>query len=171
MQDTLLLVFTGVLAFAVLLQTLLFFGIYKSIRRMSELVESLSRDLLRHAEVVSTKVEEGLATIKSTSESLKPITQNLVSATQIVHDRVVEVDNFLAEVTDNARVEIARVQDAIRLASSRAEEAIDIVKNTILAPVNEVGAIARAIRVSLDVLFRRRRNPSSVSAQDDEMFI
>jgi hypothetical protein len=171
MQDTILLVFTGILAFAVLIQTIVFCGIYKSIRRMSVFLDGWGRDLLRNAEVISSKVEEGLTTIKRTAESLKPITQNLVSTTQIVHDRVVEIDDFLAEVTDNARLEIARVQETIRIASRRAEEAIDILKNTILAPVNEVGAIARAIRVSLDMLFRRRRNPSNVSAQDEEMFI
>ena len=171
MQDTLLLVFTGVLAFAVLLQTLLFYGIFKSIRRTTATLDNLGKDLLRNAEVISSKLEESLATIKNTAESLKPVTQNLVNTTRIVHDRVVDIDNFLGEIVDNARLEIARVQDTIRLASARAEEAIEIVKNSVLAPVNEVGAIVRAIRVSLDVLFRRRRNPSNASAQDEEMFI
>ncbi len=171
MQDTLLLVFTGILAFAVLLQTLLFFGIYKSIRRMSDMLDSMGRDLLRNAEIVSSKVEEGVTAIKNVADSLKPATQNLVSATQIVHDRVIDIDNLLAELTDNARLEIARVQDTIRFASRQATEAIEIVKTSILAPVSEIGAIARGVRVALDVLFRRRRNPSNASAQDDEMFI
>lgn len=171
MQDILLLVFTGILAFAVLLQTLLFFGIYKSIRRMSVMLDGLGRDLLRNAEIVSSKVEEGLANFKNFTDSLKPATQNLVSTTQIVHDRVIDIDNLLAEVMDNARLEMARVQDTIRIASRRAEEAIEVVKTSILAPVNEIGAIARAVRVALDVLFRRRRNPSTTSAQDEEMFI
>jgi hypothetical protein len=34
-----------------------------------------------------------------------------------------------------------------------------------------VNAVVRAVRIGMDVLFRRRRNPSSISAQDDEMFI
>ena len=171
MQDTLLLVFTGILAFAVLLQTIFFLGIYKSIRRASVMLDGLAKDLLRNAEVVASKLEESLATIKNTADSLKPVTQNLVHATQIVHDRVVDIDNFLAEIVDTARLEIARVQDTIQLASLKAEEAIEIVKYSVLAPVNEVGAIVRAIKVGLDVLFRRRRNPSNTSAQDEEMFI
>jgi hypothetical protein len=83
----------------------------------------------------------------------------------------VELDNFLAEATDTARQEIARIQDTIQLASSKAEEAVEILRDTVLAPVNEINAVIRAIRVSLDVLFRRRRNPSNASAQDEEMFI
>jgi hypothetical protein len=138
---------------------------------MSVLMDGLGRDLLRNAEIVSSKVEEGLATIKNLTDSLKPATQNLVSTSQIVHDRVIDIDDFLAEVMDKARLEMARVQDTIRIASRQAEEAIEVVKTSILAPVNEIGAIARAVRVTLDVLFRRRRNPSNVSAQDEELFI
>ena len=171
MQDTLLLVFTGILAFAVLLQTLLFLGIYRSIRQISNRLDSWGRDLLRNTETISTKVEEGLTTIRHVAENLKPITQNLVGTTQIVHKRVVELDRFLAEVTDTARLEIARIQDTIQLASRRAEETIDILRDSVLAPINEISAIVRAIRVSFDMLFRRRRNPSRGSGQDEEMFI
>ena len=171
MHDTLLMVFTGILALAVIVQTLLFFGMYLSIRRISTWMDGWGRDLLRNAEIISSKVEEGLTTIKSTAESLKPITQNLVGTTQIVHNRVVELDNFLAEATRTARQEIMRIQDIVQSASRRAEETLDILRDSVLAPVNEIGAIVRAIRVSLDVLFRRRRNPSNASAQDEEMFI
>jgi hypothetical protein len=134
-------------------------------------MDGWGRDLLRNAEIISSKVEEGLTTLKSTAESLKPITQNLVGTTQIVHNRVLDIDDFLAEATGTARLELARIRDTIQLASNRAEEAIGILRDNVLAPVNEINAIARAIRVGVDVLFRRRRNPSNASAQDEEMFI
>ena len=171
MHDTLLMVFTGILALAFIIQTLLFFGIYQSLRRISTWMDGWGRDLLRNAEVISSKVEEGLTTIKSTADSLRPITQNLVGTTQIVHNRVVELDNFLAEATRTARQEIMRIQDIVQSASRRAEETLDILRDSVLAPVNEISAVVRAIRVSLDVLFRRRKNPSNASAQDEEMFI
>jgi methyl-accepting chemotaxis protein len=171
MQDTLLMVFTGILAFAVFFQTFLFFGIYKSIRRMSSWMDGWGKDLLRNAEVVSSKVEEGVTTIRNVADSLKPITQNLVGTTQTVHNRIVELDNFLADATRTAQMEIARIQDVIQTASRRTEETIEILRESVLTPVSEISAIVRAIRVSLDVLFRRRRNPSNASAQDEEMFI
>jgi hypothetical protein len=171
MQDTLLIVFTGILAFAVLVQSLLFFGIYRSIRHIAGRMDDWGKDLLRNIEIVSSKVEEGLTAIKSTAEGLKPITQNLVGTTQIVHKRVMALDDFLAEATRVARTEIARMQNTIQFASRRAEETVELLQDTVLAPINEVSAIARAIRVSLNALFRRRRNPSNTSAQDEEMFI
>lgn len=170
MQDILLTVFTGILAVAVLLQTLLFFGIYRSIRQMNDWLGAWSRDMLQHAQSVSSRVEEGVATLKNTAESLKPITQNLVHATQIVHSRVVELDQFIGETTRTAQLEFMRIQDTFQLAMRRAEQAIETLRDSILAPINEASAVVRAVRTGVDVLFRRRRSPS-ISAQDDEMFI
>ncbi len=170
MQDILLTVFTGILAVAVLLQTLLFFGIYRSIRQMNDWLDTWSRDMLKHAQSVSSRVEEGVAALKNTAESLKPITQNLVHATQIVHSRVVELDQFIGETTRTAQLEFMRIQDTFQLAMRRAEQAIETLRDSILAPINEASAVVRAVRTGVDVLFRRRRSPS-ISAQDDEMFI
>jgi hypothetical protein len=171
MHDTLLIVFTGVLAFAVLLQSFLFFGMYLSIRRISQRLDDWGKDLLKNLNVISSKVEEGLTTVKSAADNLKPITQNLVGTTQIVHKRVVELDQFLGEATRVARMELARIQNTIQFASRRAEETVEVIQNTVLTPIQEISAIARAIMVGFDALFRRRRNPSNASAQDEEMFI
>lgn len=170
-HENILLAFTGILAFAVLLQSLLFIGIYRSIRQMNDWLSTWSKEMLKNAQIVSSRVDEGLSTIKSMAESLKPITQNLAHATQIVHNRVVEMDQFIGETTRTAQLEFMRIQDTFQLAMRRAEQAIDTLKDSILAPISEVNAMVRAVRIGLDVLFRRRRNPSSISAQDDEMFI
>lgn len=171
MHDTLLTIFTGVLAVAVLIQTFLFFGIYRSIRRLTSWMDGLSKDLLRNVEVISGKVDEGLATIKGIAEGIKPIREKLAATTDIVHKRVTELDAFLAEATSTARLEILRVQDTIHSATQKMEQTLELLRHGIVTPLNEINAISRAIRVGLDVLFRRRKNPSSTSPQDEEMFI
>jgi hypothetical protein len=168
--DTLLIVFTGILAIAVLLQSLAFFGIYKSIRRMNNVMGEWSEEILKNVQIISSRIEEGVATIKDTAESLKPITQNLVHTTQIVHNRAVELDQFVGETIRTAQLEFMHIQDSFQLAIRRAEQAVEILRDSILAPINEATAVVRAVRTGIDVLFRRRRNPS-ISTQDDEMFI
>jgi hypothetical protein len=170
-QDTLLLVFTGVLAAAVIIQSLSILGIYRSIRKMSIWMDDLGKDLSRNMEVLSSKVDESMNAIKGIAEGLKPIQENLTSATAIIHNRVVDIDAFLGEVTNIARTEILRVQDAVHAASARAQETMELLHNSILNPLNEINAFARAIRVGMDILFRRRRGVSNNSAQDEEMFI
>ncbi len=169
MHDTLLTVFTGVVALAVVIQTILFFGMYKAIRQMSTLLDSMGKDLLKNFAAVSAKVDESLSTVRDFVEGLKPIRERLAVTTEIIHDRVTELDAFLAETTSTARLEILKIQDTIQSASEKAEETIEFLRRNLLAPFNEFSAISRAFRVAVDVLLRRRRTPGS--ALDDEMFI
>jgi len=171
MHDTLLTIFTGVLALAVLIQTLLFFGIYRTIRQLTSKMDGLGKDLIKNVEAISGKVEEGLATIKGIAEGIKPIRDRVAATTDIVHRRVMELDAFLDEATRTARLEILRVQDMIEQALQKVEQTLELLRRGILAPLNEVNAVSRAIGVGLDVLFRRRKGPSSTSPHDEEMFI
>jgi hypothetical protein len=169
MDNTLLAVFTGILALAVVFQTILFFGIYSAIRRMSTFLDTIGRDYLRSVGTISAKVDEALTLIRDATEGFKPIRDNLVNTTEIIHGRVGEIDHFLAEITDIARLQILRIQDSIQEAVQKAEQTLDLLHKSVLAPINEITAISRGIRVAMDLLFRRRRNPGS--AQDEEMFI
>ncbi|MFH1009716.1 MAG: hypothetical protein V1784_00600 [bacterium] len=170
MQDTLLTIFTGVVAVVLLLQSFAFVGIYKSVRQLSTRMDSLSKDLLKKVDVLSTKVEDLLFTIKGMAEGLKSIQGKLADTTAIVHKRVVDLDTFLAETTSAARLEILRIQDVVDNVSRRIEETFDLLHNSILAPVNEVSAVIRGVKVGLDVLLRKRKSPST-SSHDEEMFI
>jgi methyl-accepting chemotaxis protein len=170
-QDTVLIVFTGVLSIAVIIQSLSILGIYRSIRKMSVWMGEMEKDLIRNIETLSSKVDESMSAIKSIADGLKPIQENLTSTTAIIHNRVVDIDAFLGEVTGIARTEIFRVQDAVHAATARAQETMELLHNSILNPLNEINAFARAIRVGMDILFRKRRGVSHNSAQDEEMFI
>ncbi len=170
MHDTLLTIFTGVLAVAVVIQTVLFFGMYRAIRHLSGYLDEIGKDLLRNIDLISAKADECLTSIRELAEGLKPIRDKLAATADIIHGRVTELDSFLADTTNTARLEILRIQDTIQSASEKAEHTLELLHRSIFAPINEIGAIARAIRVALDVLFRRRRNPSR-SVQDEEMFI
>jgi len=169
MNDTLLMVFTGVLTFAVIIQTLLFFGIYKGIRRIGSQLDGLGSDLRRDIGLICAKIDEGLTSIKAVADGLKPIREKLAQTTDIVHNRVSEIDHFLAETTSTVRLEVLRIRDIIQSASQKAEETLDLLHKRIAAPLNEISAINRGVRVALDVLFRRRRTLSG--SQDEEMFI
>ncbi len=171
MHDILLTIFTGILAIAVLIQTLLFFGIYRSIRQLTSWMDDFRKDVLRNVDIISGKVDEGLATIKGIAEGIKPIQEKMAATTDIVHKRVTELDAFLAEATSIARLQILRVQDVIESASQKVEQTLELLRRGVVTPLTEINAISRAIKVGLDVLFRRRKNPSSASPQDEEMFI
>ncbi len=169
--ETLLAIFTGILAVAVFLQTLIFFGIFKAIRQLTNRVNDLSKDLMSNVEVVTAKAEEALTTVRDIGNDLKPVKDKIVNAAEIVHERVVRVDGFLEETTNTARMEVERMKDRIESAADRTEELLEMMRDSILVPINEINALTRGIRAGFDLLFRRRKKPSVLPEQDEEMFI
>ncbi len=173
-QEILLAIFTGILAVAVLVQTIVIFGMYRTFRRLVDRINGISRDLLKNADKVTEKAEETLNTIQEIGNGFIPVKDKVVDAAEILHQRVVKVDDFLEETTNTARYEVDRVKARIETATSRAEELLEMVHDSILNPINEISAIVRGIRAGFDFLFRRRRKPSEFEADpqdNDEMFI
>ncbi|HSW38605.1 MAG TPA: hypothetical protein VLL97_03850 [Acidobacteriota bacterium] len=170
MHETLLIVFLGILAIAVLMQSILFFLMHKSIQRLTRQVDGLGGELRAKVEVISGNVAAAADAIKDIVEAVKPVAEKLSETSGIVHNRAVELDAFLEEAMAVARREMLRVQDTIQTATRRTQETVTILRDNILAPVTEITSITRAIKVIFEALFRRRRRPAKVSSQDDEMF-
>ena len=170
-QEILLAIFTGILAIAVLVQTFVFLRIFLTIRQLTNRVDGLSKDLMKNVEVVTGKAEETLTTIRDIGNEFRPVKDKIVDAAEIVHERIVRVDEFLEETTNTARMEVQSMKDRIELATNRTEELLKMMHDRILAPVNEIYALTRGIRAGFDILFRRRRNASAEPPQDEEMFI
>jgi hypothetical protein len=168
MHETLLLVFTGILAFAVLAQSILFFLLYKRISQLTVQIDGLGKDLLRHVGRVSAKIEDTLATIMSVAEVVKPVVQKLNESAEIVHERILDLNDFLGEVTDKARLEITELQEAVHDAVQRAQEAISILSSSLLTPLHKINAISRAVRAAMEMLFRKRNKSSSI---EDDLFL
>jgi hypothetical protein len=171
MQETLLTVFTGIVAVALLLQSLAFVGMYKSVRSIASRLDKLSDDLTANANALGRKADDLMSTVKLLAEGLKSIQEEVNETVVVVRNRIVELDKFLGETTDTARLQVLRIQDVIDTAARRVEETYNVMQNSVLAPVNEMNAIARGIRVGLDVLLQRRKMPAGLSNQDEEMFI
>jgi hypothetical protein len=173
MQDNtlvLIAVFTGIAAFALVLQSAAFLAIARSMRSMSVRVDRLGTDLTKQMVSVSGKTEELLAVIKGVAEGIKTIESNLTATSAIIQKRVVELDAFLEETADAARLQVLRIQGVVENVSSKVEETFELLQHGVIAPANELTAIIRGIRVGLDFL-RKRKQPASTSHLDEEMFI
>jgi len=169
MTDTLLVVFTGILAFAVLMQSAMFLLAFLNFRR-------LSTDLLPQVQRLTDKTEAALATITDIAENIKPITGKLADSADIIHGRVVEVDDFLGGIVEKSRREFSGIEDSLSEASQRIRETIDILSDNILMPVSRINALTKAVRVAVGVFFKRRgkeksiAGASSIDSNDDTIF-
>lgn len=170
-MEILLALFTGIVAVSLLMQSLALLGIHRSIRNISGRIDKLSADLAKNADNISSRAGEVLAAIKAFTERFQAMQENLTATTEVVQRRVVEIDAFLEETADAARLQVARIHQTVDNASRRVEETFDVLQNRILAPINELNAVITGIRVGLDVLRGRRKRPVNPSQQDEEMFI
>lgn len=173
MTDTLLAVFTGLLAIAILTQSILFLLTFLGLRK-------LAKDLLPQIQKLTEKTEEALTEIKDIAENIRPVARKLADSADIIHDRVVEVDGFVGEMLEKSRREIAGIESALHDVTQRIREAISILSDTILIPVGRINALTKAIRVGVGVLFQRREkektkektdaSASSAGSNDDTIF-
>ena len=170
-MEILLALFTGIVAVSLFLQSLALLGIHRSIRNISGRIDKLSADIGRNADNVSSRASEVLAAIKAFTDRFHAMQDNLTGTSEIVQRRVVEIDAFLEETAQAARLQVARIHQTVDNASRRVEETFDILQSRVLAPINELNAVITGIRVGLDVLRGRRKRPVNPSQQDEEMFI
>jgi methyl-accepting chemotaxis protein len=172
MQDTTwLAVFSGIVAVTLFLQSFALLGLYRSLRRLSEHIENISKDLMKTVGTLSRDVGETLTSIKSMAEGVQAVSDKLTATSNIVQKRVSELDSFFKELTDAARLEVARIQDVVDVAVRQIEDTLSLLRRSVLSPVNEVNALVRGLRVGLDFFLRRPKTPTATSRLDEEMFI
>jgi hypothetical protein len=169
--EILLAVFAGLTALALLLQGIALIALARRLHDIKTGLDARSEKLTKQVDSIATQVEGLVAVLKSTAQKAHEIEENVAAITAVVHGRVVNLDSFLNEATDAARLQMARFQDIIETTSQRIDETIDTLQNSIIVPITEISAVIRGIRSGFDVLFGRRRLASRRSHNDEEMFI
>ncbi len=167
----LLAFFTGIVAVALLLQSLALLGLHRSVKSITLRMDGLSRDLQKTIESLSGKVEELMSSIQAVAERTRALQDSVASTVTTVNKGVVNAEALIEEASSAARLQIIRIQDIFDTASRRIEESFDILNKGVLKPASEIGAIVAGIRAGLDILLRGSKNPSKRSHQDEEMFI
>jgi hypothetical protein len=170
-NNTLLMIFIGVVSVALVLQALALIGIYRAVRILSKRLDEMAAGVVRDLRDLTTKANDALMMIKTVGEGINSLRENVEKTMTIVHNRVESLDAFLGETTDIARLEILRLQDTIDNSARKVDEAFDMLRNSILAPISEINAIARGIRTGIDFLFKKRRGVSRAFHEDGELFI
>jgi uncharacterized protein YoxC len=168
---TLLIIFTGIVALALLLQALALVAISRKIRDISDRFVALGTQVTRQLDSLTVEAEGLMTSMKATAEKVQAMQESLSAVSQVVQRRIVDVDAFLAEAMDSARLQIAKFQDVIDTSARRIDDTIYTLQTAIVVPVNEVQAVIHGIRTGLDVLFGWRRSEAQRSHHDEEMFI
>lgn len=164
-----LIVLIALMAGVFLWQTLILFGLARSLKSVGGRLESLLTETERTLPGLLHDIQ---ATVTETRGKLEVTTNNLVEISGLIRDQVQRADEFVAEASDRLRLQIARAESVVSGIADRIERTTDSLQKGVLRPMQDANALFQGVRTGLDFFLRRRPSPASRETyQDDEMFI
>jgi hypothetical protein len=161
---TIMAVFTGTAAVALLIQAAFLIGIYKSSRKTQVSFEKLAARI----ESVADNSLSAVIEIKANIGELTTKTNAILDSTG---RQIKLVEGVVNDATTRARNQMDRAEMVLDDAVSRAHETLAVVHTGIMKPIREINGVALGVRAALQYFFQGGRpNPDRATA-DEEMFI
>ena len=163
------LIFTGVVTFAVILQTVILLALLiaakmaqkKAMERFDQIREDI-RPLLESASHLAEAVED-------MTPRLRAITVNVHTASERLRDQVGHIDEAVGDITGKTRRQVSRIDNMVTDTLDAIAHGTRVVQENVMAPLRQVGGWMTAIRAGMD-MFRpgERRNRHSGFRSDDD---
>jgi hypothetical protein len=161
---TIMAVFTGIAAVALMIQAAFLLAIYKSSRATQVSFERLAAKVEGVAEGTLTAVME----VKG---SIAEITTKAAGVLDSTGRQLALVEGVVKDATTRARNQMDRAELVIDDAVSRAHETLAVVHTGIMKPIREINGITRGVRAAINYFFQGGRPHPDRATADEEMFI
>jgi DNA-binding FrmR family transcriptional regulator len=150
--STIFLVFTGVVTFAVVLQTLVLLAVLVAAkaaqRKAKDEVERLQgqmRPLVQAIDSVSALIED-------LNPQLRAVVANVQTASERLRDQVDHIDSVVGDVTGKTRRQVSRIDTMITDTLDAVASGTRVIQDNVMAPIRQVGGWMSAIRSGMDIL-------------------
>lgn len=166
-----MLFFVIVAATAILLQTLILFGLAKAIKEFATRMEAL---LGRVENQASPIMGTARAILDDAQPKIADITTNLAESVATVKVHVTDLAETTGEIMERARLQAARIDELVDNTIQKIEVTTDMVQTSVITPVRRIHALVSAVSAGLGFLRAnraRRKSESNSSEADEEMFI
>ncbi len=168
-HDDVLLAFVILAALAFVAQALAMWRASSAIEEIRKEVREVRADVKQRIDPLAQSLTEILS---NSREPARTIMGNLADISRIARDRTIRMDQLAEELADRTRLQIVRVDQLMTSLVDKVESTTDRVQQTVLLPVQEISALAKALRAGLGFLFSRRRAPTvTETTQDEQLFI
>lgn len=171
MNSNLLLLFIAVESVAVVLQMLILFAIFLTVKRATAQTENIVLDMQRRTIPL---VENARDILADATPKLKQATSNLTQASETLKTQAETLGNIAVEVGMRARNKIAQADDMVTRTLERVERTTGAVQNSVLSPVRRVNGILQGLSVGIGAFLNQKRDakPENRRANGDEgMFV
>jgi methyl-accepting chemotaxis protein len=169
--STVFLVFTGVVTFAVVLQTIILFAVLAAgkmaQKKAEEQIEQLREDI-RPFLATASRVAEA---VEDMTPRLRAITVNVHTATERLRDQVGNIDAVVGDVTGKTRRQVTRIDNMVTDTLDAIAHGTRVVQDNVMSPLRQVGGWMSAIRTGMDMFRPGERRRSRSDMRSDEDFI
>ncbi len=177
-QQTLLTIFVGLSALAMLIQAGMLVGMLVVARSMEKKVTSLmpeiqsitasSKKVLQEAQRLTSELGDKATSIAAKAEA---IAVKAESVAETAKGQVVRFDALLTDAGNRARVQLDRAELVLDDTMGRTQRTVAMVQDGVVAPIREVHGIIKGVRAAIAHLGSGRRPTVDHVTSDEEMFI
>jgi hypothetical protein len=151
-------------ALALLLQTLMLFGMFRSVKALRQQVA----EFLPKAQTFLANTEKSLA---DSRREIQEVTTKAGSVLDSTQKQLVRVDDLLGDATTRAKAQLERVELVLDDSVGRIHRTVVELNEGILRPLREINGLAIGLRVAFQTLLRGGRPNVAQATSDEEMFI
>ena len=156
-----LTLFVALTAIAIVTQAGVLIGIYVMSKRLTIQVERFMKD-----------TSEMLIPVRSIAENLRTASANFVEIGLAARDQFRRVEAMITDTGEALNVQLERFDRVTQNVMDRINETTEIVKDSVVRPVREVAALAKALSRGFgSFFFGRGRSTVDQAHQDEELFI
>ena len=170
--ETLLLVFVGISAVALVLQSLSMWQAARSIAKTVQRLEQETKELQGDAHELIKRAQgivESMAPLGRIAESLKA---NMDLISQMVKERAQDLDQFVQEMTEMGREQAAKVNYVVTETVEKFEQTTEMIHQDVLKPALEISSFLKGIKAGLYYLFNKKTPPPpSKIHPEEELFL
>lgn len=163
-EHTLLTIFVGLAALAMLIQAGTLLGLFIVARKIQEKVSVLTGPITG---IIDTS-KKTLQTVEGHIDRIGKSSNSILDTTK---QQLVKVDELITDASTRAKVQMERAEMVLDDTMGRVQHTVSFVQSGVVRPVREVQGIVTGIRTALTHLGRSGRPTVDHATADEEMFI
>lgn len=163
--------FSIVAAIALVVQVAILIGLFLQLKRTTESINRMVSDLHTRMGPILTRTQ---ILLDDTQPKIAHLVEDASQMVYLARAQAQKMDKVFSEAADRLRGQLVRADRIMTGTLEAVEDAGAQVRRSFLGPVQKVSAVVHGIKIGLDVLRSRRREPEGMHEtveQEDELFI
>lgn len=165
--------FSIVAAIALVVQVGILIGLFLQLRKTTESINRMVTDLHTRMGPILTRTQ---IMLDDTQPKISALVEDASHMVYLARVQAQKMDKVFTEASDRLRGQLVRADRIMTGTLEAVEDAGSQVRRNFLGPVQKISAVVHGIKIGLDVLRSRRREPQGRAEregveQEDELFI